>query len=162
MLGVRRINPIAQQIALAETVPLEARQEVGLLLRSTNYATPKTITFDPYFWSGVRIFRREDSVLYNTPWLDLAIIPVGGQPVMPTGKIDTLSLEWGDAMRRTMLESQSARSLVFSQVDMTLINHGTTPFDGTLDPVLAMDPIVEHKWRCDARSIYLLCRTWDM
>ena len=157
-LAVQRINPIARQIALTETVPLEGRHEVGLLLRSTNYATPKTITFDPYFWSGVRIFRREDSVLYNTPWLDLAIIPVGAQPVMPTVKIDTLSLEWGDAMRRTMLESQSARSLVFPQVGMTLINHGTTPFDRTLDPVLTMDPVVEHSLGCDARTIYLLCQ----
>ncbi len=157
MLAVRRINPIAGQIALAETMALEGRQQVGVLLIDNNYGSPRTLTYDPYYWSGARIFRREDSILYNTPWLDLAIIPVGGQPTMGTGKIDSLSLEWQAKMRKTMLGSAAIRSLIFPQISTMVINHGVTAFLGGLDPVLAMDPIAGHRWSCQPASTYTLC-----
>jgi hypothetical protein len=157
LLAVRRINPIARQIAVAETMTLEGRQQVGVLLIADNYSSPRTITYDPYYWSGARIFRRQDSILYNTPWLDLAIIPVGAQPAMATGRIDSLSLEWQAKMRRTMMGSAVARSLVFQQISTTVINHGSGVFGEALDPILAMDPVAGHRWSCRVGASYTLC-----
>jgi hypothetical protein len=157
MLAMRRINPIAAQIAIAETMPLEGRQQVGVLLIDSNYSSPGSITYDPYYWSGARIFRRQDSILYNTPWLDLAIIPVGAQSATAAGKIDSLSLEWQAKMRKTMLGSAAMRALVFPQISMAVINHGGMAFRGGLDPVLAGDPVAGHRWSCRAETVYTLC-----
>jgi hypothetical protein len=158
MLAVSRINPIARQIAEIETMPLTKHHEVGLMLQAGDYGLPNTLAYDPYLWAGVRLFRREDSVLYNTPWLDLAIIPVGAQPVMPTGRIDPLSLEWAMELRKILSTSATARSMVFPQIDMTMVNHGIAPFVGSIDPVLAMDRQLGHQWNCGADLIFTLCR----
>jgi hypothetical protein len=157
MLAIWRINPIARQIAVVETMPVEARHQVGALLHDVKYSGPRTITYDPYYWSGVRIFRRQDSIVYNTPWLDLAIIPVGAQPTMATGRIDSLSLEWQIKMRKTLLASGAARTLVFTRISTAVINHGATAFGEVLDPVLAMDPVAGHRWSCRPETIYTLC-----
>ena len=157
LLAARRIDPVAQQVALVESLPLTQDHEVGLMLHSVDYDSPHTLTYDPYYWSGARLFRRSSSVLYNTPWLDLAIIPLGPKEIMPTGNIDMVSLEWAIAMRETLVGSAAARSLVFDHVDFALINHGTTAFNASPDPVLSTDPVAAHRWRCVIENVYTIC-----
>ena len=155
-LAIQRINPIARDIARSEDGPTHD-PAVGLLLRATDYRRSINLTYDPYLWSGARIFRRAGSIIYNTPWLDLQIITVGAQPIMPTGKIDARSLEAPGVLRRTMHDSLAARTLVFSNIDMALISHGLSAAGDSRDPIFAEDPRPANSWVCHPWLTYSTC-----
>jgi hypothetical protein len=155
-LAIRRINPIARDIARSEDGPTHD-PAVGLLMRATDYRGSSNLTYDPYLWAGARVFRRTGSIIYNTPWLDLQIITVGALPIMPTGKIDARSLEMPGVLRRTMYHSLAARTLVFSNIDMALINHGMIAAGDSQDPIFSEDPRPAVSWVCHPWLTYSTC-----
>jgi hypothetical protein len=115
------------------------------------------LTYDPYYWDELRILRRSGSVLYDTPWLDLPIIPLGAQPAMPTGRIDPDSLENYALMRKTMMQSAEARQIVFPEITGAMINNGTFKPRPGLDPVLALDRLAPHHWACGPDAFVTVC-----
>jgi hypothetical protein len=156
-LSSLRITPISWTLAKVELSPPNFHRKVGLMLTSTDFKKPSTVTFDPYVWSSARIFRVTDSVLFNTPWLDLAIIPVGAQPSLPTGRLAPATLETMLYMRDDLDRSAAIRALIFSSIDMAVIDRGATPDNGKVDPTLLRDRVAAHHWRCAPVTIYTLC-----
>ncbi len=152
-----RIGPAAKDIANAEPPPAATTGHAGLLLTSDNAIRPINLNYDPYLWSGAHLFRRTDSVLYNTPWLDLQIIPLGPREEMPTGKIDSGSLEVPADLRATMLTSAPIHDLVFSQIDFAIINHEQAPAEVGVDSLLQSDPQASHHWTCANEGWYSYC-----
>ena len=157
-LGQMRVGPVARQIAQIESMPVAPAHQVALALWPDGYDVLKTqITYDPYYWSAARLLRRSDSILYNTPWLDLAIIPVGPQPGMPTYRIPSQSLEIGYYMRKTLAGSAEARSVLFAPVDQVIVNDGAVIPGDEHDPLLALDPIHPHAWSCRPQAYLDVC-----
>jgi hypothetical protein len=151
------IAPVARDIARLETNPLPPRG-VYLGLLQPGFMKPVwQLTYDPYYWAELRILRRSGSVLYDTPWLDLTIIPLGAQPVMPTGRVDASALENYRLMRQAMMQSTEARQTVFPEITGAMINNGTFAAPGALDPVLASDPTTGHHWACAPDAFITVC-----
>ncbi len=157
-LAQMRLTPIARQIAQIETMPVQSGHQVALALWPDGYDVLKTrITYDPYYWSTARLMRRTGSILYNTPWLDLAIIPVGPQPVMPTSRIPSQSLEIGYYMRLTLADSPASRPILFAPVDEVVINDGAVIQSDPHDPLLALDPVHAQGWTCRPHAFLEIC-----
>jgi hypothetical protein len=151
------ISPVARDIARLETNPLPP-QGVYLGLLQPGFMKPVwQLTYDPYYWAELRILRRSGSVLYDTPWLDLTIIPLGAKPVMPTGRVDASALENYRLMRQAMMQSTEARQTVFPEITGAMINNGTFAAPGALDPVLASDPTTGHHWACAPDAFITIC-----
>ena len=155
-LAIRRINPVARDIARSEQ-DQGSGPSVEMLLQSADYVSPANLTYDPYLWSGTRILRHEGSVMYNIPWLQLQIIPIGAMPDIPTGKLDSMSMENPWILRDTLHRSLAARTLVFSKVDRILINHGLAPTMNSQDPIFAEDPNPANHWHCQEMLTYSDC-----
>ncbi len=155
-LAIRRINPVARDIARSEQAPAGGAS-VELLVQSADYIFPANLTYDPYYWSGTRVLRHEGSVMYNIPWLHLQIIPIGAMPDIPTDKLDTLSMENPWILRDTLHRSPAARTLVFSKIDRILINHGLAPTMNSQDPIFAEDPNPADHWHCQEMLTYSDC-----
>ncbi len=156
-IAVHRINPVARLIGQSEEAPLSVHEGVGLALRAMRYKLADGLSYDPFYWNGVRVFRRSNSVLYNTPWLDLTIIPIGPQPTMPVGKIDPVSLEELTVIRPVLLSSSDARDVIFSRVNMAILDRGESTAQLPLDPVLAADPVADRTWSCHQENIDDIC-----
>ncbi len=150
-----RIVPPALEIAQSLSRASMPRGQVGLILLSSNHERPDNLSFDPYLWAGAHLFRRTGSVLYDSPWLDLAIIPIGAQATMPTGRIDPELLEQYVELRAFLEGSPDAGSRMLSHVDFVLLDHGSAPVAAGLDPILASDKL--HPWRCRPDGWYSLC-----
>ena len=79
------LRPVAMSIAAAEKARADrvARAIRDWLEDPRPSDAPPGLSFNPYLWASVSIFRHDNSVLANTPWLDLAIIPLGATPRLP-------------------------------------------------------------------------------
>jgi hypothetical protein len=164
-LAITRIDRPAREIATIEQIAPIPRHSVGLLLRDPAYFTPSSINTDPYFWSIVRIFRRTDSVLYNTPWLDLAIIPVGAKPVMPTSWIDSNALEAPILLRKELEHSTEERNRILAEAKVVIISFGAESSTGKIDRILQMDELTapvkpdgsRRTWACVPQGTLSIC-----
>ena len=156
-LAETRIRPIALEIVSFETMPPIPTHSVGLYLHDPAYRFPATTTYDPYFWSGVRMFRRTDSVLWNTPWLDLAIIPLGPRSFMPTSLFSPGDLENPEDLRLALAASPPLRGNMLAHVGVALFNAGRYPAPGGTDALLLPASPSDPQWTCVTRAGYSLC-----
>ena len=160
-LAQSTITPIAREIggtAAQETAHIQmAGHHVGLMLYTLDRLEPQNLAFDPFRWAGADVFRDNDKVLYNSPWLNLAIIPIGPQPTLPNGSISARVLEEQGAMRTLLGSSAETRASVLRAVDFAVLVNGTSPMPAGLDPLLAEDPDQLHPWRCTGYGWYSFC-----
>jgi hypothetical protein len=152
------INPIARQMAELEVRRPGETPSLYLSVASSGYyGISKTVTFDPYIWSPVRVVRRSDSILYDVPWLNQPHLPVGSLPNMPTGRLDQNSLEAPELLRRRMLASPSMRALLFGPVDHLILNSGIGPKPDGAYPLAELDPYPNHHWNCGQEEFLTVC-----
>ncbi len=78
-LAHRRITPVAYEIAALQTAPAVPAGTPGLIMWP-EADTTGPLSFGPLLWAGAGYMRQHNAVLYNTTWLELAIIPVKVQP----------------------------------------------------------------------------------
>ncbi len=153
----RAIAPVAARIDKLETLP-PPPQGIYLALLDPDYArTAPSLTYDPYYWAVARPLRRSNSILFTAPWLDLAIIPIGAQPVLPTGRLPAYSLETSYFMRQQLASSAEARSIIFPPLTGAIINYAAFPMPPGLDLTLKQDPIPSHHWSCAPYAFTALC-----
>ena len=78
-LAHRRISPVAREIAALQAAPAVQTGRPGLLVWPQDRTTGP-LAFNPLLWAGAGYARQHGSVLYNTTWLELAIIPIKVKP----------------------------------------------------------------------------------
>lgn len=159
----RFIRPLADGIAAMESLPVTHRGEIGLIvedlrpLGNSSYANP---AWDPYMWAPVNLFRHEEAVLANPPWLDLAIIPVGSQPALPASwipqRLDDMPLYLAQDLQRNAED----RERVLSAVSFIVVTQPLRSPGDTLEPMSAGDSAEDRQWPCTtgAAPWYRLCR----
>ncbi len=149
-----RINPVADNIALAARASAGDEGRAGLLL--DEYQKPKTLNYDPYVWAGANYFRSNGAIVYNSPWLNLPIIPLGADASMPNGRVDDMALEQPVFLRDEMSESPASRDLVLSDVAFVFVNRNAGSNTKVIDAILAGDS--QNQWSCERREWFDICR----
>lgn len=150
-----RVAPLAARIAEIEQAPHHVG-ELGLFLPAAGYTKVQTLTYDPYLWAGVHYFRANDDVLFNTPWLHYAYIPVGSTGQLPDGEISYRTLDWPRSLRELMMKSPVDRRLLVSHVSFEVTDFAAGPYKMEVDPAIAMDT-GQKAWSCFDESWFDLC-----
>ncbi len=82
-LAHRHITPVAHEVAALQSAPTVPMDRPGLLMWPQDNTTGP-LAFNPLLWAGAGYMRQHGAVVYNTAWLELAIIPIKVQPQTPT------------------------------------------------------------------------------
>lgn len=152
------LRPQAQQLAKLESAPL-VHEQVGLLLPGNvqQYDFKQPLNFYPMMWAGTYYFRRSGSVLLNTPWMDLPIMPLGARPPLLTGTLPLLLLESYEDLRARLLTSADTRALTLSRANFLLFA-GPADAPDPADVKSIVDLPAGHPWVCSAQSAFTLCQ----
>lgn len=156
-----QLRPVAAAIASADTAPgqIVARPgEVGLVLEDQRPVDGSSgLSFNPFLWGAVNALRHDNAVMANTPWLDLAIIPLGAREKLPIGSLKPEELEFPSILRNDLMQQPAVRAHLLSSVDFVVIQQaGRAPAQGA-DPLLAGGPF---EWNCRTAELpwIRLCR----
>jgi len=140
-LANAKLRPVASVIAAVDNAPgqIAAKPgEVGLLLEDDRpTAVESGLSFSPYLWGAVNVLRHDDAVMANTPWLDLAIIPLGAGPKLPIEQLKPAELEFPSILRGDLMAEPAVRAHLLSSVDFVLIQQAYRPEGQDVDPLLA-------------------------
>ena len=74
-----RVTPVAHEVAALQAAPAVPMDRPGLVVWPQDRTTGP-LQFNPLLWAGAGYARQHGAVLYNTTWLELAIIPVKVRP----------------------------------------------------------------------------------
>jgi hypothetical protein len=154
-LAHERITPVAREIAQAATIGPEGDGQPGPGLLLNEYKPVKTLNYDPYFWAGAHYFRVHDAVLYDSPWLNNPIIPVGAAASFPNARLEDMAMERPLYLRDLMASSPEIRDSVLSKVRFVVISHGVGVEAKESVAILAADP--RGGWSCTSRGWFDLC-----
>lgn len=152
-----KLRPVANTIAAIDSAPGPVAAPpgaLGLALEDTRGAgIPPGLTFDPYLWAIADVFRHDNAVLANTPWLDLAIIPLGGTPALPAGALPPAGLEFPSILRRELTRDDAMRGHLLETVDFIAVDQiFRQPIDA-LDPLLTSTPNAPAVWTCRIATV---------
>ena len=78
-LAHRHVTPVAYEVASLHDAPAVSTDRPGLIVWPQDKTTG-SLSFNPLLWAGAGYARRHGTVLYNTTWLELAIIPIKVRP----------------------------------------------------------------------------------
>ena len=78
-LAHRHITPVAREVAALQAAPAVPTDRPGLIVWPEDNTTGP-LSFNPLLWAGAGYMRQHGAVLYNTTWLELAIIPLKVRP----------------------------------------------------------------------------------
>lgn len=151
-LAQAKLRPVADAIAAVEDAPAPIAAPpgaLGLALEDTRGASiPPGLTFDPYLWATADVFRHDNTVLANTPWLDLAIIPLGGTAELPASALPPAGLEFPSILRRELSRDEGARVRLLDAADFIVVDQVFRQPTGELDPLITSTPGAAAVWNC--------------
>jgi hypothetical protein len=147
--GNKVLRPIAMQMAATQKAPASNVGQLGLLLEDSRppASTPTAASWDPYYWAGAHVFRRDEAVLDNSPWLDAAIIPLGALPDLPVAAGSRGNDASPHQLSQVFQGSPEARSQALNAVDFVLISQPDLPAPAALDAALS-PPAGRKTWSC--------------
>lgn len=149
-----RLRPAALSIAAIDTAQslIASRPgDLGLALEDPRaFDAPPGLSFNPYLWAAVNVFRHDNSVMANTPWLDLAIIPLGATPQLPAASMKPEGLEFPSILREELAADSATREALLNSVSFLVVEQAYRPPATGLDPVIPADK-ASH-WGCKTAS----------
>lgn len=144
------LRPVARSIAAIDAAagPIASQPgDSGLALVDPRpFDAPPGLSFNPYLWAAVNVFRHDNSVLANTPWLDLAIIPLGATPQLPAASLKPDGLEFPSIFREELDADHAKRDVILGSVDFLVIEQAYRSPAGGPDPVLPAE--TTGYWTC--------------
>jgi hypothetical protein len=166
VLGLARdyLAPVARQLASVERSDIGPAGRIGLLLPGNihdAYNFDDQLRDYPFTWAGARYFRQTNSILLNTPWMDLPILPITATPKLLTNSFPSTHLEDSLRLYADLAHSAAARAQVFPRIDFIFFfdpRHTTTPAD--LAQILNADPAWH--WSCTSHDWYFLCNKEEL
>lgn len=142
-LADAKVRPVADTIAAVDRSPNQIAAlpgSVGLVLEDERpMEAPPGLSFNPFLWAAVDVLRHDNTVLANTPWLDLQIIPLGGTDKFPGKDLGPVALEFPSILREKLQEDPARRRHLFSEVDFVVIEQAYRPPATGPDPILRED-----------------------
>ncbi len=147
-----KVFPAAKMMAAVDHFPGQIASKPGqvvLILDDTRPAAiPPGLSFDPLTGIAFDVLRHDNAVLANTPWLDLAIIPLGPAPALPSRELSPETLEYPSFLRQQLVVDGSLRRKLLRQVDAVAIDQVYRTPSTEVDPLLLLDSANAATWRC--------------
>ena len=148
-----KVFPAAKMIAAVDEfrgqIVAKPGQVVLVLNDPRPAAMPPGLSFDPLTGIAFDVLRHDNAVLANTPWLDLAIIPLGPAPALPSRDLSPETLEFPSFLRQRLAVDSVLRTTLLAQVDFVAIDQSNRTPSSELDPLLLMDPAAAATWHCE-------------
>jgi hypothetical protein len=139
-LADTKLRPVADAIAAVDRSPNQIAAlpgGVGMVLGDERpMEAPPGLSFNPFLWAAADVLRHDNTVLANTPWLDLEIIPLGGTDKFPGKELGPVALEFPSILRQKLQENPVQRRHLLSEVGFLLIEQAYRPPATGLDPIL--------------------------
>lgn len=153
------LRPLAVQMAAIQREPISHAGQLGLLLEDSR--EPASIneapSWNPFYWAGAHVFRRDEAILDNSPWLDAAIIPLGAQPALSVAAVATGNAASPHQLSQLFLRSPEIRIRALASADFVLMTQPRLPSPSILDPLLRSSPGGK-TWSCrSGAEWYQLC-----
>jgi hypothetical protein len=158
-VSVKRLSPIAREIATLRDAPVVHTARPGLLMRFPSYDYPAGLGYEPFYWAGAAYFRRNNLLLYDTAWLELPIIPIKPRP-QQLAALDSAFLVRTPVNGAAEFSTTQSRAATLSRVGFVLGMRNPAPAH---ENVLASAPGGQvpgpdaQAWHCLNRPAYELC-----
>jgi hypothetical protein len=154
--GDHILRGIATETTAVQTAPEIHAGQLGLLLEDPSH--PPALTqgplWNPFYWAGAHVFRHEDAVLDNSPWLDAAIIPLGAEPALPLSHDSSGNDASPHRLSILMQASASGQARVLQSVEFVMIT-GPNPSPGAASLLLGAGAA---GWQCQRGAAwYQVC-----
>jgi hypothetical protein len=164
-LAETNTRPVAKTILAVQNTSIQHRGEVGIALRDqepdylSREDTGISLAYDPYLWAPLHHFRANDAILYNTPWLDLEIIPLGGKASLANRPLTLTALETPSLLVVELQDAPAKSTTVLSNASFAIVDVGSTKRPTALPPSLQADSNPARPWTCSAppASWYKIC-----
>lgn len=155
VLAHRHITPIAHEIVALQTAAAVATDRPGLIVWPED-STTGPLSFGPLLWAGAGYMRQHNAVLYNTTWLELAIIPIKVRPTALTrldGQFSILPPRVAPN-RRSLFETPRSQAETLSRVGYVVGMHepGVSGTD-----LLTGGPTPTPGWTCHQTGDWQVC-----
>ena len=152
------LRPQARVLAQLETSP-RLHEKVGLLLPGNIqfYDFKQPLDFYPMMWAGTYYFRQSGSVLLNTPWMDLPIMPLGARPPLLTDTVPLHLLESYQDLHAKLIASSGERHNILPRADFLLFaGPADHPDMSAVNAILGLPG--NGPWACDTEPAFALCQ----
>lgn len=159
-LANTKVRPLANTMAAIDSAPRQITAPpgaLGLALEDPREPDiPPGLTFDPFLWATADVFRHDNAVLANTPWLDLAIIPLGATPALPASTLSPAGLEFPSILRNELNRDEPQRANLLKAVDFVAVNQAFRTASSETDSLLLADPGQSALWTCHTSALQWL------
>lgn len=150
--AIEKVLPAAKMMAAVDQFRGPIAAKPGQLVLVLNDPRPADVhsglSFDPLTGIAFDVLRHDNAVLANTPWLDLAIIPLGATPALPSTELSPETLEFPSLLREQLTRDSALRNKLLGQVDFVAIDQNYRSASTEPDPLLLPDPGETDAWRC--------------
>jgi hypothetical protein len=154
------LRPVAAQMAAVQHEPKNHMGQLGLILEDSR--PPASVSraapfWNPFYWAGAHVFRRDEAILDNSPWLDAAIIPLGAQPALRVAARSSGNDASPHRLSQQLQHSPEAQTQALASVNFVLLMQPGLPPPLMLDSLLGSSTGGK-TWSCRAGAEwYQLC-----
>jgi hypothetical protein len=148
----RLLRPVARSIAALDHVSLPAKGELGFLLEDPRLPLGERHgagpSWNPYYWATIHLFRHNDAVLINAPWMNETILPVAPSAALPEVSIESLQEPLPTLLQGRLLASPQDLRATLSAASFFVVNkYDRAPLQGT-EPLLQSAFAASQGWSC--------------
>ncbi len=147
----RLLQVPANSIAAALSRPLPLKGKVGFVFEDERTPIPQngdSLSWDPYYWALVHLFRRNDAVLANAPWMNESIIPVAPTYDLPESSNLALQQPFPNKLEKTFRNDLPDLRSALRADDFFVVNQNDHAPLSTEEPLLRMAPGSKQRWSC--------------
>lgn len=151
----------AASIAAVAQRPLPIDGRVGFLFedeRKPRDGSGDSLSWNPYYWAAVHIFRHNNAIMANAPWMDESIIPVAPSAALPESLIVSLRQPFPNKLEGTFRAHQLDLRAALASDDFFVVNQIDRTPAPNIEPLLSLTPDFRKDWHCSPDDLwYRVC-----
>lgn len=157
----RLLRPVAKSIAAVGQTEHDGRGQIGFVMEDARKVSDdgphEALAWNPYYWALVNVFRANDEIMGNAPWMDESIIPVAPSAHLPEMSIPALRQPIPSLLRRDLLRAPDDLRRTLAISSFYVVNQAGRPAGH--EPPLRNGEGSSTPWACSSKGWYRVCRS---
>ncbi len=157
----RLLRPIAESIAAVGQPEHDGKGQIGFLMEDARKVSDdgphEALAWNPYYWALVNVFRANDEIMGNAPWMDESIIPIAPSAPLPEMSIPALQQPIPSLLQRDLLRSPDDLRRTLAVSSFYVVNQAGRPAGH--QPPLRNAEDFSPPWTCFSEGWYRICRS---